>query len=50
MHYPRRFVATAIAAICLTLNVQAQTLHSPESVTIDKLGYMSTFPPADSRT
>jgi CubicO group peptidase (beta-lactamase class C family) len=49
MHYPRRFVATAIAAICLTLSVQAQTLPAPESVTIDKLGYMSTFPPADTQ-
>lgn len=42
-------VAATIAALCMTLGLQAQTLPPPELVSLDKLGLMSTFPPTDAQ-
>ena len=44
-------VLAACAACCTALGALAQTpqLPSPESVTLDKLGYMSSYPPAGNQ-
>lgn len=42
-------VAVTVAALCLSLGLQAQTLPPPEMVSLDKLGLMSTFPPTDAQ-
>ena len=42
-------VAATVAALCLSLGLQAQTLPPPEMVSLDKLGLMSTFPPTDAQ-
>lgn len=42
----RRRVVSALAAwVCLAAHAQAPQLPPPDSVSLDKLGYMSTFPP-----
>jgi hypothetical protein len=40
-------VAATVAALCMSLGLQAQTLPPPETVSLDKLGLMITFPPTD---
>ena len=47
--YPLRHIVAVTAAICLAQGALAQTLPPPESVTLDKLGLMSTFPPLDAQ-
>lgn len=44
-----RPVAATVAALCMSLGLQAQTLPPPEMVSLDKLGLMSTFPPTDAQ-
>ena len=44
-----RPVSLIIAAALLAHAALAQTLPSPESVSLDKLGFMSTFPPLDAQ-
>jgi CubicO group peptidase (beta-lactamase class C family) len=42
-------VAAIAAALLMSSSLQAQTLPPPESVSLDKLGLMSTFPPTDAQ-
>jgi CubicO group peptidase (beta-lactamase class C family) len=44
-----RPLAAVVAALFMTLTSEAQTLPPPESVALDKLGLMSTFPPTDAQ-
>jgi hypothetical protein len=45
----KRFFLVVVFFLLITGLVQAQQLPSPESVSLDKLGYMSTFPPIDDK-
>ena len=42
-------IAVIGAALCLAQFAPAQNLPSPDSVSLDKLGLMSTFPPLDAQ-
>jgi CubicO group peptidase (beta-lactamase class C family) len=42
-------VAAMVASFCCSLGLQAQTLPPPETVSLDKLGLMSSFPPTDAQ-
>lgn len=44
-----RPIVALVAALFMTLTSEAQTLPPPESVSLDKLGLMSTFPPTDAQ-
>ena len=48
MHFLRPLAVIA-AALCLAQGALSQTLPTTESVSLDKLGYMSTFPPLDAQ-
>jgi hypothetical protein len=47
--HPLRQIAAITAALCLAQGALSQTLPPPESVSLDKLGFMSTFPPIDAQ-
>jgi hypothetical protein len=47
--HPLRHIVAVTAAVCFAQAALAQTLPPPESVALDKLGLMSTFPPADAQ-
>ena len=47
--HPLRHIVAVTAALCFAQAALAQTLPPPESVALDKLGLMSTFPPADAQ-
>lgn len=49
MYLPRRLIAVVAAASFLALDALAQTLPAPDTVALEKLGLMSTFPPVDAQ-
>lgn len=44
-----RFLVALLAAACASAFAQAPQLPAPEAVSLDKLGYMSSFPPAPAQ-
>jgi CubicO group peptidase (beta-lactamase class C family) len=49
MPHARFLVTVLTSALCLIQGALAQTLPAPETVLLDKLGLMSTFPPTDAQ-
>jgi CubicO group peptidase (beta-lactamase class C family) len=49
MRSTRHLIAVVISTLCLAQGVLAQTLPAPDTVALDKLGLMSTFPPLDAQ-
>ena len=51
MHFPTRIAGAAL--LCLSIGgaalAQAPQLPPPDAVTLERLGYMSSFPPADAQ-
>jgi CubicO group peptidase (beta-lactamase class C family) len=49
MPHPHHLIALVTAALCFAQGALAQTLPAPDTVALDKLGLMSTFPPLDAQ-